>query len=116
MLNIILYNSRFVRNTKNRFNPKFKGVKVLYLLIYFVRGITLVILEQERLNLSKGFVLYITYYKGNLFLFKYLLSLEYKEEVLRDKLLTFSAEDFRFINNYSISSSSSGSSSSSSFF
>jgi hypothetical protein len=82
MLDITLYNSRFVRNTKNRSNPKFKGVKVLYLFVYFVRGIALVILEQEQFNLRKGFVLYITYYKSNLFLLKYFLSLKHKEEVL----------------------------------
>ena len=75
-------NNRFVRNTKNRFDLKFKGVKVLYPLVYFVRSIALVILEQEQLNLSKGFVLYITCYKGNLFLLRYLFSLKYKEEVL----------------------------------
>jgi hypothetical protein len=120
MLDIASCNSRFVRNTENRSNPKFKGVKVSYLLVYFVRGIALIILKQEQLNLRKGFVLYITYYKGNLFLFRYLLSLEYKEEVLRDKLviklLAFSAEDFGFVNNYRASSGSSSSGCSSSFF
>jgi hypothetical protein len=82
MLDITLCDNRFIRNTKNRFNLKFKGVEVLYLLIYFFSNITLVILEQEQLNISKGFVLYITCYKGNLFLLRYLFSLKYKEEVL----------------------------------
>jgi hypothetical protein len=82
MLDVVLYNSRFVRNTKNRSNSKFKGVKVFYLLVYFVKGIALVVLEQKQLNLRKGFVLYITYYKSNLFLLRYFLSLKYKEKVL----------------------------------
>jgi hypothetical protein len=62
-------------------------VKVVYLGINVLRGVTLIVLLDKRFNLGKSFSTHITCNKCNIFLCRYLVSLKHKEEVLLHKLV-----------------------------
>jgi hypothetical protein len=83
----MLYNYRFICNSKHRLDLVLKLVKVVYLGVNILRGVTLIILLDKRFNLGKSFSTYITCNKYNTFLYRYLISLKHKEEVLLHKLI-----------------------------
>jgi hypothetical protein len=83
----MLCNCRFIYNSKHRLDLVLKLVKVVYLGVNVLRGVTLIILLDKRFNLGKSFSMHITYNKCNTFLCRYLISLKYKEEVLLHKLV-----------------------------
>ena len=103
---VTLYNNRFVKNTKNQSNVFLKLNKVFYLLFYLLRGITLVILKYKQFNLRKYLTVYRARYKDNLFKFRNLFSLKYKEQVLLyklvKKLIIIARIDIRLISNYTV--------------
>jgi hypothetical protein len=97
-----LCNCRFIYNSKHRLDLVLKLVKVVYLGVNILRGVTLIILLDKRFNLGKSFSIYITYNKYNIFLCRYLVSLKYKEEVLLYKLViklsAISVVEIRLVN------------------
>jgi hypothetical protein len=68
-------------------------------------------LKHEQFNLGKCLAMYIARHKGDLFNFRNLFSLKYKEEVLLHKLviklIIVTIIDIRLINNYTIITSKS---------
>jgi hypothetical protein len=83
----MLCNCRFIRNSKYRLDLVLKLVKVVYLGVNVLRGVTLIVLLDKRFNLGKSSSTHITCNKYNTFLCKYLVSLKHKEEVLLHKLV-----------------------------
>jgi hypothetical protein len=112
MLNLILYNYRFVCNSKYRLDLVLKLVKVVYLGVNILRGVTLIILLDKRFNLGKSFSTHITCNKHNMFFYRYFVSLKHKEEVLLYKLViklsAISIVEVRLINTNVISLNSVG--------
>jgi hypothetical protein len=64
-----------------------KLVKVVYLGVNVLRGVTLIVLLDERFDLGESFSTHVTCNKCNTFLCGYLISLKHKEEVLLHKLV-----------------------------
>jgi hypothetical protein len=83
----MLCNCRFIYNSKYRLDLVLKLVKVVYLGVNVLRGVTLIVLLDKRFNLGKSFSTHITCNKYNTFLCRYLVSLKHKEEVLLYKLV-----------------------------
>ena len=83
----MLCNCRFIYNSKHRLDLVLKLIKVVYLGVYVLRGVTLIILLDKRFNLGKSFSTHVTCNKCNTFLCRYLVSLKHKEEVLLHKLV-----------------------------
>ena len=80
-------NHRFVTNSKHRLDLKLKLVKVAYPDVNIVRSVALVVLLDKRFDLSESLSTHVTYNKCNIFLFRHLFFLKYKEEVLLHKLI-----------------------------
>jgi hypothetical protein len=82
-----LCNCSFICDSKHRLDLVLELIKVVYLGVNVLRGVTLIILLDKRLNLGKSFSTHITRNKYNTFLCRYLVSLKHKEEVLLYKLV-----------------------------
>jgi hypothetical protein len=98
----MLYNYRFICNSKHRLDLVLELIKVVYLGVNVLRGVTLIVLLDKRFDLGKSFSTHITYNKCNTFLCRYLVSLKHKEEVLLYKLViklsVISVVEVRLIN------------------
>jgi hypothetical protein len=86
-LNLTLCDCRFICDSKYRLDLVLELVKVVYLGVNVLRGVTLIVLLDKRFNLGKSFSTYITCNKCNTFLCRHLVSLKHKEEVLLYKLV-----------------------------
>jgi hypothetical protein len=63
-------------------NLVLKLIEVVYLGVNVFRGVALVVLLDERLDLSEGFSTHVACDERNTLLLRYLFSLKHKEEVL----------------------------------
>jgi hypothetical protein len=97
----------FVRDSKDRSNPFLELLKVFYLLIYFFWGIASVKLLNKGLNPFKSVATYIARNKYDLFVVRYLFSLEQEKQILLHKLVVklsaISIVEVRLVNDYVVS-------------
>jgi hypothetical protein len=87
VLNLTLCNCRFIYNSEHRLDLVLELVKIVYLGVNVLRGVTLIILLDKGFDLGKSFSTYVTYNKYNMFLCRYLVSSKHKEEVLLHELV-----------------------------
>jgi hypothetical protein len=86
-LNLTLCDCGFIRDSKHGLDLVLELVKVVYLGVNVLGGVTLIVLLDERFDLGESFSTHVTRNKCNTFLCRYLVSLKHKEEVPLHKLV-----------------------------
>jgi hypothetical protein len=77
----------FIRDSKYGLDLVLELVKVVYPGVNVLRGVTLIVLLDERFDLGESFSTHVTCNECNTFLCGYLVSLKHKEEVLLHELV-----------------------------